>query len=108
MPSLGLRCFELRVHDDGKAWRLLIRIDSDAVVVTDVFQKTTRVTPVRVITDARKRLRGYDTEANGYVRAEKKRRIRAAGWRAGSVRDFLGLTDVEEALVEMKVTLAAE
>ena len=65
MPSLGLRCFELRVHDDGKAWRLLIRIDSDAIVVADVFQKTTRVTPARVITEARRRLRAYNTEANG-------------------------------------------
>ena len=41
MPSIGIRCHELRVSDNKtrKIWRLVYRIDSDAVVILDVFQK---------------------------------------------------------------------
>ena len=37
----------------------------------------------------------------------KKERLEAAGWRVGSAADFLGLTKEEEALIEMKLGLAA-
>ena len=37
----------------------------------------------------------------------KRRRLEAAGWKVGSAADFLGLTDEETALVEMKVALSA-
>ncbi len=33
-------------------------------------------------------------------------RLRKSGWAIGSVADFLGLTKVEEALVELKLTLS--
>jgi hypothetical protein len=35
-----------------------------------------------------------------------KRRLEAAGWRIGSVADFLGLSEEEAMLVEMKVVLS--
>jgi hypothetical protein len=35
----------------------------------------------------------------------KLKRLRAAGWKAGSARDFLGLNDQESALVELKLAL---
>ena len=35
----------------------------------------------------------------------KRDRLRKSGWAIGSVADFLGLTKVEEALVELKLTL---
>lgn len=60
MPSIGARCHELRVVDAGKTWRVVYRIDRDAIVIADVFQKTTAQTPVRVIDDCRRRLRLYD------------------------------------------------
>ena len=60
MPGIGSRCHELRVIDAGKTWRVVYRIDVDAIVVADVFQKTTQQTPVRVITDCARRLRLYD------------------------------------------------
>lgn len=37
--------------------------------------------------------------------AGKLKRLRTAGWRAGSARDFLGLSDQETALVELKLAL---
>jgi DNA-binding XRE family transcriptional regulator len=37
----------------------------------------------------------------------KRRRLEAAGWTVGSAADFLGLSDEEAALVEMKVALSA-
>jgi len=36
----------------------------------------------------------------------KARRLRTRGWRIGTAADFLGLTDEEVALVEMKISLA--
>ncbi|MBI3629943.1 MAG: XRE family transcriptional regulator [Candidatus Rokubacteria bacterium] len=41
------------------------------------------------------------------MREEKKRRLEAKGWKIGSARDFLGLTDEEAAYIEMKLRLAA-
>ena len=60
MPSIGRRCYELRINDAGKTWRIVYRLDVDAVVIGDVFQKTTRTTPARVIADCARRLRAYD------------------------------------------------
>ena len=47
LPDIGPRCHELRVNDANKTWRLIYRIDDDAVVVLDVFEKKTRAIPQR-------------------------------------------------------------
>lgn len=60
MPSIGARCHELRIVDVDRTWRVVYRIDSDAVVIVDVFPKTTQQTPVRVIADCKRRLKLYD------------------------------------------------
>jgi phage-related protein len=60
MPSIGARCHELRVGDAGKTWRIVYRIDTDAIVIVDVFQKATQQTPTHVLTDCTRRLRLYD------------------------------------------------
>lgn len=65
MPSIGQRCHELRVVDAGKTWRLVYRIDAEAIVIADVFQKTTTRTPTCVIADCRRRLRLYDATSRG-------------------------------------------
>jgi DNA-binding XRE family transcriptional regulator len=36
----------------------------------------------------------------------KRERLEAAGWRVGSMQDFLGLSDEEAAFVELKVALS--
>lgn len=40
------------------------------------------------------------------MRKEKKARLERAGWKVGSVSDFLGLSAAEEALVELRLTLS--
>lgn len=41
MPSIGPRCHELRIRDATKNWWIIYRIDADAIVIVDVFNKTT-------------------------------------------------------------------
>jgi phage-related protein len=60
MPSAGPRCHELRVIDERGTWRLIYRVDSDAIVIADVFQKKTAQTPQSVLEACRRRLREYD------------------------------------------------
>jgi phage-related protein len=60
MQSIGSKCHELRVLDKDKAWRIVYRIDSDAIVIADVFSKKTRQTPAQVIERCKARLRRYD------------------------------------------------
>lgn len=38
--------------------------------------------------------------------ARKRKRLQAAGWKVGSAREFLGLTDEEAAFVELKLSLS--
>jgi DNA-binding XRE family transcriptional regulator len=38
--------------------------------------------------------------------ARKRRRLEAAGWRVGSTADFLGLTEAESELIEMRRALS--
>lgn len=60
MPSISVRCHELRIVDEGKTWRLIYRIDADAIVLAEVFAKHTQTTPRNAIVNARKRLAVYD------------------------------------------------
>lgn len=60
MPTIGPRCHELRILDAGKTWRIVYRLDRDAIVIADVFQKTTQQTPIRVLADCKRRLALYD------------------------------------------------
>ena len=60
MPAIGGRCGELRIVDDGSIWRIIYRIDEDAIVILDVYQKKTTKTPQRVIAACRQRLRDYE------------------------------------------------
>ncbi|MGI4791757.1 MAG: type II toxin-antitoxin system RelE/ParE family toxin [Janthinobacterium lividum] len=62
MPSIGPRCHELRIRDHDINWRIVYRIDSDTILVADVFAKKTEATPENVIDSCRKRLADYDNE----------------------------------------------
>jgi phage-related protein len=65
MPGIGPRCHELRVVDVDRTWRIVYRADTDAVVIAEVFQKTTRQTPQHVIETCQRRLRRYDDLTRG-------------------------------------------
>ena len=62
MPAVGPRCHELRVNDEDATWRIVYRLEHDAVVVADVFEKKTTRTPQHVIDASRRRLAAYDRE----------------------------------------------
>ena len=62
MPNIGPRCHELRIRDQNKNWRILYRIDEDAIVIADIFNKTTQTTPKTVIKVCQKRLTQYDQD----------------------------------------------
>jgi hypothetical protein len=40
------------------------------------------------------------------MRKEKKARLERAGWKVGTVRELLGLSEAEETLVELKLVLS--
>jgi phage-related protein len=63
MPTLGRRCYELRIRDEERSWRIMVRADADAVVIVDVFAKKARTTPRKVIEVCRARLKRYDEAA---------------------------------------------
>jgi phage-related protein len=65
MPSIGHRCHELRINGDTGAWRIVYRIDEDAIVILEVFSKKTRKTPERVVDTSKARLRDYETASKG-------------------------------------------
>src|SRR3954469_13711542 len=65
MPIIGRRCHELRIMDADQTWRIIYRVDADAVIIADVFSKKTATTPTTVIDVARTRLRHYDEAVKG-------------------------------------------
>lgn len=65
MPIIGARCHELRVNDAVATWRIIYRIDEDAIIIADVFEKKTRETPDRIIQNCQRRLRIYDQATGG-------------------------------------------
>ena len=60
IPTVGARCHELRITDAQAIWRIMYRIDPDAIVLVDVFAKKTTRTPKSVVENCRRRLRQYD------------------------------------------------
>ncbi|HYO79464.1 MAG TPA: helix-turn-helix transcriptional regulator [Thermoanaerobaculia bacterium] len=40
------------------------------------------------------------------MKTSTKKKLEAAGWRVGDAQEFLGLTDAEEHIVQMKLALA--
>lgn len=65
MPVIGARCNELRIQDEKRIWRIIYRVDADAVVIAEVFSKTTQATPTAVVKNSKRRLRAYDEAVKG-------------------------------------------
>ncbi len=65
MPGIGRRCHELRIPDERVTWRLVYRLDPDAVVIGEVFAKKTPATPEAVIRVCKERFRRYDEAGEG-------------------------------------------
>ena len=69
LPDVGRRCGALRVRDSNHHWRIMYRIDSDAILVLEVYPKKTRKIPGQVINRCKDRLKNYDAA----VRVAKKK-----------------------------------
>ena len=74
MPSIGPRCHELRVNDAKANWRLMYRIDGDAILVLEVFAKKTSKTPKAVIELCQRRLKEY-----GHDRQDEDKQAKGSG-----------------------------
>jgi phage-related protein len=60
MPVIGPRCHELRINDRDGTWRIIYRLDQDAVIIGEVFRKKTTATPGSVIASCKRRFETYD------------------------------------------------
>ena len=65
MPSIGGRCHELRIVDGDHNWRIVYRLDADAVLILAVFAKKTQATPKDVIETCQRRIKLYEQAAGG-------------------------------------------
>jgi phage-related protein len=60
MPSIGVRVHELRIVDEDNTWRIVYKIETDAIVIGDVFAKKTQQTPKRIVETCVARFHAYD------------------------------------------------
>src|SRR5438132_13451995 len=45
LPVVGPRCGALRVRDGAHSWRIMYRVDTDVVLIVEVYAKKTRRIP---------------------------------------------------------------
>jgi len=83
-------------------WRIIYRLDTDAIVIVEVFAKKTSATPKTIIESCQERIRlhGGASHEQGKTRTTGSKGL--ASWLAG---DFLELTPEEAAFVETKLAL---
>jgi phage-related protein len=60
MQSIGDHVHELRINDEHETFRIIYRIDPDAIVIGEVFSKKTQETPLKVIKACQGRFKRYD------------------------------------------------
>jgi phage-related protein len=60
MRTIGPRCHELRIRDESANWRIVYRVDTDAIIIAEVFAKKTAQTPATIIEKCKSRLSAYD------------------------------------------------
>ncbi len=97
MSSIDDRCHELRVNDlnNNKNWRVIYQIDDDAIIILEVFAKTTKKTPDNIIDRCQKRLRLYDPQ-----------NLEASSWKIGTITEFLRLSPEEIMTIEIRLSLS--
>jgi phage-related protein len=59
MPGVARGCHELRVNDRNVTWRIVYFVESDAIVILEVFRKKSQATPKSVISVCQRRLESY-------------------------------------------------
>jgi phage-related protein len=61
MTSICPKCHELRINDKDKTWRIICRLDDDAVIILEVFEKKSQKMPKSIIDTCKKRIISYDS-----------------------------------------------
>jgi phage-related protein len=61
LPSIGPRCHELRIPDGEISWRIIYRLDFDAVIILEIFEKKSRTLPRSIIETCKRRIQFYET-----------------------------------------------
>ncbi len=72
LPDVGPRCGALRVRDANHNWRMMYRIDPDAVLVLEVYAKKTPKIPDEVIRRCQQRLKQYDEAVKALKKKQSK------------------------------------
>lgn len=62
MPVVGRGCHELRIQDESRTWRIVYFLDAGAIVILDVFAKSTSQTPRQVIDVCIARLKRFQAD----------------------------------------------
>jgi phage-related protein len=73
LPIVGPRCGAIRVRDGEHNWRIMYRVDSDVVLVLDVYAKKTKRIPQEVIDRCRRRLKIYDEAVKAAAKKAKQK-----------------------------------
>jgi phage-related protein len=73
LPDVGRRCGALRVRDAEHNWRTMYRIDSDAILVLEVYPKKTRKIPGAVMDRRKDRLKDYEAVVRAARKKQKKK-----------------------------------
>jgi phage-related protein len=71
LPDVGKRCGALRIRDAGHNWRIMFRIDPEAILILEVYAKKTHKIPDEVIEHCQGRLKRYDEAVNAAKRQSK-------------------------------------
>jgi len=59
MPGIGPGCHELRITDKNATWRIVYVIDTDAILILEVFEKKSKTTPADVVSNCTRRWKAY-------------------------------------------------
>ena len=105
LPSIGPRCHEPRIQDRNLTWRIVYRVDPDAICDSRRLREEDPADPE----PRRSGLQGSPQSLRPTERIMKKTkrtRVEKAGWKVGSAAQFLRLSPEEEAFLDLKVALA--
>jgi phage-related protein len=69
LPDVGARCGALRIRDAEHNWRIVYRIDADAVLILDVYPKKTRKIPDEVMHRCKERMKRYDATVREFKKS---------------------------------------
>jgi phage-related protein len=69
--TVGPRCGAVRVKDEAHEWRIMYRLDSDRLLIVEVYAKKSRSIPDEVIARCKKRLKIYDDAKAAHAKKGK-------------------------------------